>query len=31
MIEITKEPISPELVVNKVKTESSGCVVTFFF
>jgi len=29
MIEITKEPISPELVVNKVKTDSSGCVVTY--
>jgi len=29
MIEITEEPISPELVVNKVKTDSSGCVVTY--
>ena len=29
MIEITKDPISPELVVNKVKTDSSGCVVTY--
>ena len=29
MIEITKKPISPELVVNKVKTDSSGCVVTY--
>ncbi|MBA7494065.1 Molybdopterin synthase catalytic subunit [subsurface metagenome] len=29
MIEITKKPISPELVVNKVKTTSSGCVVTY--
>ena len=29
MIEITREPISPELVVNKVKTDSSGCVVTY--
>ena len=29
MIEITKSPISPELVVNKVKTNSSGCVVTY--
>jgi len=29
MIEITKDPISPELVVNKVKTNSSGCVVTY--
>lgn len=29
MVEITREPISPELVVNKVKTDSSGCVVTY--
>ena len=29
MIEITKSPISPELVVNKVKTNNSGCVVTY--
>ncbi len=29
MIEITREPISPELVVNKVKTDSSGCIVTY--
>jgi len=29
MIGITKEPISPELVVSKVKTDSSGCVVTY--
>ena len=29
MIEITEEPISPELVVNKIKTDSSGCVVTY--
>ena len=29
MIEITKRPISPELVVNKIKTDSSGCVVTY--
>jgi len=29
MIEITREPISPELIVNKVKTDSSGCVVTY--
>ena len=29
MIEITKKPISPELVVNKVKTDSSGGVVTY--
>ena len=29
MIKITDKPISPELVVNKVKTDSSGCVVTY--
>jgi len=29
MIEITQKPISPELVINKVKTNSSGCVVTY--
>jgi len=29
MIEITDKPISPELVVNRVKTASSGCVVTY--
>jgi molybdopterin synthase catalytic subunit len=29
MIEITEKPISPELVVSKVKTDSSGCVVTY--
>ena len=29
MIEITDKPISPELVVSKVKTASSGCVVTY--
>ena len=29
MIEITESPISPELVVNRVKTDSSGCVVTY--
>ena len=29
MIEITEKPISPELVVSKVKTASSGCVVTY--
>ncbi|MFC1933287.1 molybdenum cofactor biosynthesis protein MoaE [Chloroflexota bacterium] len=29
MIEITEKPISPELVVNKVKTDNSGCVVTY--
>lgn len=29
MIEITDKPISPELVVNEVKSDSSGCVVTY--
>ena len=29
MIEITQQPISPESVVSKVKTDSSGCVVTY--
>ena len=29
MILVTKEPISPELVIDKVKTEGSGCVATY--
>ncbi len=29
MIEITEKPINPELVVNKAKTDNSGCVVTY--
>ena len=29
MIEITQKPISPESVINKVKTDSSGCVATY--
>lgn len=29
MIMITDKPISPELVVNAVKTHDSGCVVTY--
>ncbi len=29
MIEITDKPISPELVVNKVKTSSSGCALCY--
>jgi len=29
VIKITEKPISPELVVNKIKTDSSGCVVTY--
>ena len=28
MIEITERPLSSELVANKIKTDSSGCVVT---
>ena len=29
MIEITQKPISPELVINRVKSDGSGCVVTY--
>jgi len=29
MIEITENPISPELIVNQARTDSSGCVVTY--
>ena len=29
MIELTQKPISPELVISKVKTSSSGCVATY--
>ena len=29
MIEITEKPVSPELVINKVKTDSSGCVLAY--
>jgi molybdopterin synthase catalytic subunit len=29
MIKITGQPISPESVVDEVKTDSSGCVVTY--
>jgi len=29
MIEITEKPISPEPVVDKVKTDGSGCVVAY--
>ncbi len=29
MVVITTTPISPELVVNQVKTDGSGCVVTY--
>ena len=29
MIEVTDKPICPELVVDKVKTDSSGCVLAY--
>jgi molybdopterin synthase catalytic subunit len=29
LIEITTKPISPESVINRVKTSSSGCVVSY--
>jgi molybdopterin synthase catalytic subunit len=29
MIEITRQPISPEVVINRAKSDSSGCVVTY--
>jgi molybdopterin synthase catalytic subunit len=29
VIEITNKPISPERVINQVKTDGSGCVVTY--
>ena len=29
MIEITRDPILPELVIDQVRTDSSGCVVTY--
>lgn len=29
MIEITQQPISPELVISKVKTDGSGCVAVY--
>jgi molybdopterin synthase catalytic subunit len=29
MIEITRKPISPEVVINRAKSDSSGCVVTY--
>ncbi len=29
MIKITDKPVSPELVVNSAKTNSSGCVLTY--
>ena len=29
MIEITDQPISPEIIIKRVKTDNSGCVVTY--
>lgn len=29
LIKLTQKPISPELVINKVKTRSSGCIATY--
>ena len=29
MIEVTEQPISPECVINKVRNNRSGCVVTY--
>ena len=29
MIEVTDNPISPESLINRVKTDGSGCVVTY--
>jgi molybdopterin synthase catalytic subunit len=29
MVKITKQPLSPESIVNQVKTDGSGCVVTY--
>ena len=29
MIEITEKPIRPEHIIDRVKTDSSGCVVTY--
>ena len=29
MIKITHQPILPELIINEVKTEGSGCVATY--
>jgi molybdopterin synthase catalytic subunit len=29
VIEVTQKPISPELVISKVKTNGSGCVATY--
>jgi len=29
MIKVTEEPVSPELVIDKARSDSSGCVVTY--
>jgi molybdopterin synthase catalytic subunit len=29
LIEITRQPVSPERLINLVKTDSSGCVVSY--
>jgi molybdopterin synthase catalytic subunit len=29
LIEVNRQPISPERVINQVKTDASGCVVTY--
>ena len=29
MIEITQKPISPELIISRVKTDTSGCIVAY--
>jgi len=29
MIEITDQPVSPEIIIKRVKTDNSGCVVTY--
>ena len=29
MVEVTDKPISPELVIDKVKTDAGGCVATY--
>lgn len=29
MVRITNQPISPETIINMVKTDNSGCVVTY--
>ena len=29
MIEITSEPIRPEMIIDQVKTDNSGCIVSY--